>query len=51
MTHSEVDIDPFTDTKLSEISVVVSWKRHFGNGEPADDDPRVALTTYVRRDQ
>jgi type II secretory pathway pseudopilin PulG len=51
MTHSEVDTDSFTGTKLSEISVVVSWKRHFGNGAPADDDPRVALTTYVRRDQ
>jgi type II secretory pathway pseudopilin PulG len=51
MTHSEVDADPFTGAKLSEISVVVSWKRHFGNGAPADDDPRVALTTYVRRDQ
>ena len=51
MTHSKVDTDPFTGTELSEISVVVSWKRGFGNGAPADDDPRVALTTYVRRDQ
>jgi type II secretory pathway pseudopilin PulG len=51
MTHSEVDTDQFTGTKLSEISVVVSWKRYFGNGAPADDDPQVALTTYVRRDQ
>jgi type II secretory pathway pseudopilin PulG len=51
MTHSKVDTDPFTGTELSEISVVVSWKRYFGSGAPADDDPRVALTTYVRRDQ
>lgn len=51
MTHSDVDADAFTGAKLGELSVIVSWKRHFGNGAPADDDPRVTLTTYVRRDQ
>ncbi len=51
MTHSDVDADAFTGVKLSEISVVVSWKRYFGNGAPEGDDPRVVLTTYVRRDQ
>jgi Tfp pilus assembly protein PilV len=51
MTHSDVDTDAFTGTKLSEISVAVSWKRYFGSGAPEDDDPRVTLTTYVRRDQ
>ena len=53
MTHSDepVGVDDFAGTKLSEISVVVSWKNHFGNGAPEDSDPRVTLVTYVRQDQ
>ena len=53
MTHSDVPggVDNFAGTKLSEISVIVSWKRDFGSGAPGDDDPRVALVTYVRQDQ
>jgi prepilin-type N-terminal cleavage/methylation domain-containing protein len=53
MTHADVDggVDTFAGTKLSEISVVVSWKKDFSGGTPEDDDPRVALVTYVRQDQ
>jgi hypothetical protein len=53
MTHSDVDggVDTFSGTNLSEISVVVSWKKNFGEGAVEDDDPRVALVTYVRQDQ
>jgi prepilin-type N-terminal cleavage/methylation domain-containing protein len=51
MTHSQVEKDDFAGTKLSELNVVVSWKKDFGSGTPQDDDPRVALVTYVRQDQ
>jgi len=53
ITHSDVEggVDTFAGTKLSEINVVVSWKKDFGNGAIEDDDPRVALVTYVRQDQ
>jgi hypothetical protein len=53
MTHSDVDggVDTFSGTKLSELNVVVSWKKNFGNGAIEDDDPRVSLATYVRQDQ
>jgi type II secretory pathway pseudopilin PulG len=53
MTRSDVPggVDNFAGTKLSEISVVVSWKSNFGNGASQDSDPRVVLATYVRQDQ
>jgi hypothetical protein len=53
MTSSDVDggVDTFSGTKLSELNVVVSWKKNFGNGAIEDNDPRVALATYVRTDQ
>jgi hypothetical protein len=43
--------DEFAGIKLSELNVVVSWKKNFGNGAIEDDDPRVILATYVRQDQ
>ena len=53
MTNSPVPggVDDFAGIKLSELSVVVSWKKNFGNGAIEDDDPKVALVTYVRQDQ
>jgi hypothetical protein len=53
MTESPVEggVDTFSGTKLSELSVVVSWKKNFGSGAVEDDDPRVDLVTYVRQDQ
>jgi prepilin-type N-terminal cleavage/methylation domain-containing protein len=49
--RSEVDKDDSIGTKLYEIEVSVRWKKDFSDGVPADDDPAVILTTYVRRDQ
>jgi hypothetical protein len=51
MSNSEVDRDDFAGTKLYELDVSVRWKKDFSAGVPADDDPAVNLTTYVRRDQ
>jgi prepilin-type N-terminal cleavage/methylation domain-containing protein len=53
MTESPVPggSDSVAGIKLSELSVVVGWRKDFGSGGLKDDDPRVALVTYVRQDQ
>jgi len=53
MTNSDVPggVDNFAGIKLSELRVVVAWRKDFGSGPLNDDDPRVSLVTYVRQDQ
>ncbi len=51
MSHSDVATDPVAGVTLRRIDVVVQWRRGFGNGAVAADDPGVNLTTYVRQDQ
>jgi type II secretory pathway pseudopilin PulG len=47
----DVATDPLAGITLRRISVIVQWKKDFGNGAVNNDDPGVNLTTYVRRDQ
>ncbi len=53
MTSSDVPggVDNAAGIKLSELRVVVAWRKDFGTGSLNDDDPRVSLVTYVRQDQ
>ncbi len=55
ISMTRADVTPggnnFAGTRLSEISVVVGWRKNFASGALEDDDPRVALITYVRQDQ
>jgi hypothetical protein len=51
MSMRNVAVDEEAGVTLREISVMVRWKKDFSNNAPGDDDPRINLTTYVRRDQ
>ena len=51
MNYDDVATDDFAGVTLRKIAVVVRWKNDTGRGVVTEDDPRVVLTTYVRRDQ
>jgi hypothetical protein len=51
MASDTVAVDSFAGIELRKISVSVRWRNDSGEGVLSDDDPRIVLTTYVRRDQ
>jgi Tfp pilus assembly protein PilV len=51
LTQSDVATDPVAGVTLRQIRVTTKWRNDYAEGITTDSDPKIVLTTYVRRDQ
>jgi prepilin-type N-terminal cleavage/methylation domain-containing protein len=50
LERSLIEEDAVAGVQLWQIRVTVQWSRNYGRGAVSAGDPRIILTTYVRRD-